>query len=255
MNPDVRIFIFFFGMILFSSLEFYVPYRKRNFSRANRWPHNFLIIVLGSFVGKVIFSAGLAAICIYTEKNSIGLLNLVSFSFGFEIVLSIFLLDFFIYIQHWAFHKNKWLWKLHRVHHSDIDLDTTSALRFHPIEILISLAYKAILILILGFSVESVFIFEVILNFMAMFNHSNIYLPFKFEKNIRKLIVTPQMHIIHHSTEQFESDSNYGFNFSIWDRVFNTYTGDFSNSGIIGNRLFRLRKDHSLMKMLLQPFK
>ena len=164
------------------------------------------------------------------------------------------ILDLAIYFQHLLFHKNRFLWKLHRVHHSDIDLDTTSALRFHPLEIALSLFFKAILIFIFGFSMEAIFVFEIILNFMSMFNHSNLHIPVKVEKILRWIIVTPQMHIIHHSTEQYESDTNYGFNFSFWDRIFKTYISKFMSKGIIGNKKYRTDKDHHMWDLLKQPF-
>lgn len=252
---EYRIYIFFFGLIFFSALEFFISYRKRELKRSSRWPHNILIIFAGSLIARVLFPSGLAVICLWAQGSGFGFFNLFEFPFVVEIILSILILDMAIYWQHWAFHKNKFLWKLHRVHHSDVDLDTTSALRFHPFEIIISLGYKAILIILFGFSAESIFLFEIILNFMAMFNHSNLSIPSKIEKYLRYFIVTPQMHIIHHSIERFESDTNYGFNFTFWDRAFKSYSDVFKSRGIIGNKKFRLSKDHSILQIMTQPFK
>lgn len=197
---------------------------------------------------------GLAYISILCNEKQWGLFHQVNLDGVTELILSLFILDFAIYWQHLLFHKNKWLWKLHRVHHSDIDLDTTSALRFHPLEIFISMIYKVVLVFTLGLSVESILVFEIVLNFMAMFNHSNLMLPAVLERWLRFFIVTPQMHIIHHSVEQYESDTNYGFNFPFWDRIFRTYTDEFSSQGIIGQKKFRSKRDHSLTEMLKQPF-
>jgi len=255
LNQNYRLLIFFGGLISFSLLEFFISYRERELSRSKRWPHNFLIIFLGSLITKILLPVGLASICLFGQEKSIGLFNIFKTNPWLSIFLSILILDFAIYLQHWYFHKNKYLWKLHRVHHSDVDLDTTSALRFHPLEIMVSIIYKIFLTLLFGFSIESIFIFEIILNFMAMFNHSNLYIPKKTESILRLFFVTPQMHIVHHSIERFESDTNYGFNFSFWDRIFKTYSEKFTSSGIIGNKKFRSSNEHSIFQILIQPFK
>jgi len=253
-----RFIFFIFGLVTFSTLENFFFYRKREFPRVKRWPSHILIIFLSTALLKLILPTGLAALCFYVENNDIGLFNMTLFkdilSFPVEVILSLVLLDLFIYGQHWLFHQVDTLWKLHRVHHTDIDLDASSALRFHPIEILISLLIKMFLIFIFGFSIESILIFEIILNFISMFNHSNLYIPKRIEKILRLFLVTPQMHIIHHSIERFESDSNYGFNLSLWDHLFRTYTASFKSSGKIGNHRFRKTKDQSLIELLKQPF-
>ncbi len=254
MGNELRVQIFIFGLVLFSILEFFISYRKRDLPRIQRWPHNFIMIFIGSLAAKLIFPLGMGAISTYTKSIGLGLFNFFEIPFIIEILLSIFILDFAVYLQHLIFHKVHFLWRFHRVHHSDIDLDTTSALRFHPIEIIISLIYKCIWILAFGFSLESILIFEIILNFMAMFNHSNIYIPARLEKVLRIFIVTPQMHIIHHSVEQYESDTNYGFNFSFWDRALKTYSKKFTSSGMIGNKRFRTSKEHNILEILKQPF-
>ncbi len=253
-----RFIFFIFGLVTFSILENFFFYRKREFPRVKRWPSHILIIFLSTASLRLIVPAGLGALCLYVENNGIGLFNMALFkelwSYSIEVMVSLVFLDLAIYGQHWLFHRVDILWKLHRVHHSDVDLDATSALRFHPIEILISLLIKVLLILIFGFSIESILIFEIILNFVSMFNHSNLYIPKKIEKILRVFLVTPQMHIIHHSTERFESDSNYGFNLSLWDRLFKTYTPAFKSSGKIGNHRFRKIKDQSFVELLKQPF-
>jgi sterol desaturase/sphingolipid hydroxylase (fatty acid hydroxylase superfamily) len=198
---------------------------------------------------------GLAYFCLLAEAKGLGLFNLTNLNFTLEVFISVIIFDGLIYIQHVLSHKWDFLWKIHRVHHSDIDLDTTSALRFHPAEIVFSFIFKVFCIFIFGFSSESVFILEILLSSMAMFNHSNIFIPNRMERLLRLLVVTPQMHIIHHSIEQFESDSNYGFNLSIWDRIFKTYTSTFISNGIIGQKYARTDSDHQIGALLKMPFK
>lgn len=254
MNISLRLNFFILGFFLFSALEIFMSYRKRELKRTSRWPHNILIIVFGSILGKMLLPLGLNYVSTYSESKGFGLFNLLDLSYWMELILSICILDLAIYFQHLVSHKNKILWKIHRVHHSDIDLDASTALRFHPIEIVLSLLFKAFLVLIFGFSIESILVFEIILNFMAMFNHSNLYLPQKIEQFLRFIVVTPQMHIVHHSIEKYESDSNYGFNFSFWDKIFKTYTPDFKSGGVIGNKNFRSIDDQKIQNLLRQPF-
>lgn len=255
MNPEMRIIFFAGGLFVFSFLEFFFEYRERTHSRKVRWLSNFSLIFLGSICVKVLLPSGLAIISLYAKENSFGLFNVIDLNHGVALVLSVILLDFLIYFQHVLSHKVNFLWRFHRVHHADVDLDTTSALRFHPLEILFSIGYKALLVILFGFSVEAIFLFEIILNFMAMFNHSNIGLPRSIEKALRLLIVTPQMHIVHHSVHQKESDTNYGFNFSIWDRLFRTYKYELDDKSLVGQRYYRSAKEHKLVALLTLPFK
>lgn len=251
----IRFSLFFIALVVFSALEFFFQYRMRNQSRKARWPANLSMIFVGALVAKVAFPTGLAFFSELASSNNIGLFNFFNLNIYSEIIISVILLDLLIYIQHVLTHKIDILWKFHRVHHADTDLDATSALRFHPLEILASLGYKAFWILVFGFSYQAIFVFEIILNFMAMFNHSNIRLPKKVETFLRLFVVTPQMHIIHHSVEQNESDTNYGFSLSIWDRLFKTYTNSFSSKGVIGQTYYRKSSDHGLWSLLKLPFK
>lgn len=255
MSPEARIFIFVGGLLVFSCLEFFFEYRERTHSRKVRWVSNFSMIFLGSICVKVLLPSGLAVVSLFAQEKGIGLFNLISLNETLVLVLSVILLDFLIYFQHVLSHKINFLWRFHRVHHADVDLDTTSALRFHPIEILFSIGYKAFLVIVFGFSIEAIFLFEIILNFTAMFNHSNIGLPKSIEKILRLVIVTPQMHIVHHSVHQSESDMNYGFNLSIWDRIFRTYKHSLDGGSEIGQRYYRSAKEHKLMALLALPFK
>ncbi len=242
------------GLILFSFLELFFQYRNRTLSRRSRWPANFVMILIGGIVVKLLLPSGLVFFSEIASRRGIGLFNLFQINFASELVISIILLDLLIYFQHVLTHKINFLWQFHRVHHADTDLDATSALRFHPLEIVGSVIYKAFWIMLFGFSYEAILIFEIILNFMAMFNHSNITLPSKLEKVLRVLFVTPQMHIIHHSIEKYESDRNYGFNLSLWDRIFKTYKSRFESEGIIGQAYYRGQKEHQLWELLKLPW-
>jgi sterol desaturase/sphingolipid hydroxylase (fatty acid hydroxylase superfamily) len=253
-EPNLRVLIFLVLLIVFSLLEFFFSYRKRILSRRVRWTANIMLVLCSSLLLKLVAPMGLGYFGLWTEAQGLGFFNLISFDFEFEIFFSLVLFDGLIYLQHVLSHKWHYLWKLHRVHHADVDLDATSALRFHPLEIGLSFFYKVLCIFIFGFSAEAIFLLEIILSSMALFNHSNIYLPKSLESFLRLLIVTPQMHIIHHSTEQYESDSNYGFNLSIWDRIFKTYTAKFTSKGVVGQKSSRSESDHKLQSLLKMPF-
>lgn len=174
-----------------------------------------------------IFSAGGAILVAdYSQEHGLGLFNTLSLSQWLTVGLSLVLLDLAIYFQHRVFHKVPLFWRIHRVHHSDIGFDASTAVRFHPVEILLSMYYKMIIVLAFGISAGSVVVFEIILNGCALFNHGNVRIPKPWDKRFRWVLITPDMHRIHHSTKRSETDSNYGFSVSWWDRLFRTYTHD-----------------------------
>jgi sterol desaturase/sphingolipid hydroxylase (fatty acid hydroxylase superfamily) len=253
---SIRLFAFISTFSIFSILEYFFPWRKRELSRLSRWPSNLLLILVNSLTLRLLLGAGSVGMALVVTAKKWGVVHLLKLtpSLSVDIALIIFF-DLAIYLQHLASHLIAPLWRLHRVHHTDPDLDVTSALRFHPLEILLSMMFKFLLIVISGASVRSVVLFEVVLSSMAIFNHSNIVIPERFESLLRKLFVTPQMHIIHHSVEKTESDTNFGFNLSIWDRLFKTYQESFDSSGVIGQQKFRLASDQKLTSLLTQPFK
>jgi sterol desaturase/sphingolipid hydroxylase (fatty acid hydroxylase superfamily) len=254
-DAQLRFGIFIGALIIFSTLEFFFEYRERNVKRKVRWLSNISLIFVGNIVVKVLLPSGLGYFSLLADQQNLGLFNNLELGTTITLVLSIVLLDLLIYFQHMLSHKVNFLWRFHRVHHADIDLDASSALRFHPLEILFSIIYKILIIFVFGFSFDSILIFEVLLNFTAMFNHSNLGLNHKLERIIRFFIVTPQMHIVHHSVNQCESDTNYGFNLSIWDRLFGTYSKDFSVSRDIGQSYYREVGNHKLIPLLTLPFK
>jgi len=227
-----------------------------------RWLRNFALVVLDTLCLRLVSTlliAGLAiGAAIKAEQWSWGLLNQTAVPYWVEIAVTLLVFDVVIYAQHVAFHKIPVLWRIHRVHHSDLDFDVTTALRFHPIEIVLSMGIKMGLALALGAPPAAVLAFEVILNGMAMFNHGNVRLPAVADRLLRLALVTPDMHRVHHSAWHRETDSNYGFNLSWWDRLFRTYRPqprDGHDNMRIGLDAFRDAGEQTLWWVLRLPFR
>lgn len=215
---------FFFGVFALMAIwESLAPARALSVSKPMRWLNNLGLVFLNSFILRLLFPAAAVGVAVWVHSQGWGLLPLLELPLALGILVSILLLDLVIYLQHVMVHSVPLLWRLHRVHHADLDYDVTTGARFHPLEIILSMLIKFSVIVILGPPVVAIVVFEVILNAMAMFNHSNIRLPSFPEKAIRSLFVTPDMHRVHHSVEDDEANSNFGFNLSIWDRLFGTY--------------------------------
>ncbi|MDX1698011.1 MAG: sterol desaturase family protein, partial [Thiohalobacterales bacterium] len=172
---------------------------------------------------RLLFPAAAVGVALYAQSRGWGLLNLLDMPAWLAIVIAVVLLDLAIYVQHFTFHAVPLLWRLHRVHHADLDFDVTTGARFHPIEIILSMLIKFGVIILLGAPVLAVVIFEVLLNATSMFNHGNVRIPRALDRLIRLFIVTPDMHRVHHSHRDYETNSNFGFNLSCWDRLFGTY--------------------------------
>jgi len=229
-EATLRLGVFLGLFTLFGILEFLFPRRARVQSQLRRWSTNWILLVIYSVVirlmgllAPVIVATGAAQ---HAAANGWGLFYMVDLPLWLEFTLAIIILDWAVWFQHLVTHKIPFLWRFHRVHHSDRDLDVSSAIRFHPVEIALSMLYKVALVYLLGAPVLAVIIFEVILNGAAMFNHANINLPKSLDRIIRTVIVTPDMHRIHHSDIRTEHDSNYGFSVSIWDHIFRTFTAE-----------------------------
>lgn len=251
----IRLYIALTIIMILFTLEYIFPYRKRVMRRFERWPGNLLLVLLDVALVKIISPLGLVGVASAIEIKKNGLCNYFELD-GLYINLIMFLfLDLMIYFQHFLSHKWSVLWTFHRVHHSDPDLDISSALRFHPIEILYSFLFKCSIVILLGIDPKTVLIFEIVLNGMALFNHANISISKRLESAIRFIFVTPQMHIIHHSIYKKESNKNFGFNFTVWDYIFRTYQDVFSSEGAIGDKKFIRVEDQSFKNLLLQPFK
>lgn len=223
-NPIIRPAIFFGLLAFFAVLEFLLPRRQLRPIKFKRWTTNILIIIIDSLIVKYLLKAAAIGAAFWAIKNGYGLFNIISVPYWVAFVVSFVVLDFAIWFSHVVSHKVPMFWRIHRMHHSDVDIDASTAIRFHPIEIVLSMLWKFIIVILVGAPVYSVLIFEIVLNGAAIFNHSNTKLPLWMDKILRVLVVTPDMHRVHHSIIREEHDSNYGFNLSIWDRMFNTYT-------------------------------
>ncbi len=214
----------FLGVLaLMATWEVLAPRRARCASRARRWTSNLGIVFLNTAVLRIIFPATAVTIAALAGERGWGLLNQHDFPFALAVALSVIALDLAIYLQHVMFHAVPALWRLHRVHHADLDFDVTTGARFHPIEILLSMLIKMAVIVVIGPPAVAVMVFEVLLNASAMFNHANVRLSPAADRLLRLFVVTPGMHRVHHSVEDHETNSNFGFNLSLWDRVFRTY--------------------------------
>ena len=214
--------------------------------------------MLDTVLTRIIAPTGAVGFGMIAEAHGWGLFNVLALPAWIELVLALFLLDFAIYLQHRLFHYVPVLWRLHRMHHADLDVDVTTGARFHPIEILLSLGLKFIVIVALGTSPLAVLLFEIGLNATSMFNHSNVRVPSSVERLLRLLVVTPDMHRVHHSVARRETDSNFGFNFPWWDRLFRTYRPRPEagyESMTLGIEQFRDPHELRLDRMLTQPFR
>ena len=238
--------------------EALAPRRKRSFGRLARWPHNLGLLLVDVALVRVLAPGAAIAVAMTAAGSGWGLLNALALPGWAAIAAGIALLDLAIYFQHVMFHAVPALWRLHRVHHADLDFDVTTGARFHPIEILISTAIKCAAIAALGAPVISVFVFEMLLNATAMFNHANASLPQRLERWLRWLVVTPDMHRVHHSVRYEESSSNFGFNLPWWDRLFGTYRAQprLGHAAMtIGVDAFRSSQELRLDRLLVQPLR
>jgi len=249
-------FVAIFGLM--GLWELLAPARDRSFPRLRRWPNNLALAALNAATVRVLFPAAGVGLAVLAEAQGAGLLRLPDLPYWLAVLAGMVVLDLAIYLQHLLFHAVPALWRLHRVHHADPDFDVTTALRFHPVEILLSMFIKAAVIFALGPPVLAVLIFEVVLNGASVFNHANVRLPPRIERVLRWLVVTPDMHRVHHSKDMRETDSNYGFNLSIWDRLFGTYRAQpaLGHEGMrIGvSGLEDPKSSVRLLGLLVQPF-
>jgi sterol desaturase/sphingolipid hydroxylase (fatty acid hydroxylase superfamily) len=222
-EPIIRLSAFGGVLAIMALLEAMFPRRQRRFGRLVRWPGNFMIMLLNTLLVRLLFPAAAVGFALLIAEQQTGVLNVIAAPFPIAVIASMLILDLAIYLQHIVFHRVPWLWRIHRMHHTDLDLDVTSGARFHPLEIILSMLIKLAVIWLTGAPATAVLLFEVLLNAGAMFNHANLRLPIGVDRALRLLIVTPDMHRIHHSVLRDETDSNFGFNLSWWDRIFGTY--------------------------------
>ncbi len=256
-EQSLRFIAFLTILLLVIIWELISPKRTLRHSKAKRWLNNLALVGLDHLLVRLLFPFTTAAVAIWAAENKLGLFNVIQIDTEAATVVSIILLDLIIYGQHRLFHKIPILWRLHQVHHADRDIDVSTGLRFHPVEILISMVIKFASVILLGAPVAAVVLFEVILNGMAMFNHGNIRLPEQLDKLLRLMVVTPDMHRVHHSILIHETNSNYGFNISLWDRLFGSYHAqpDLGHQRMtIGLKPLLNQSTHSILWMLRLPF-
>ncbi|WP_370655440.1 sterol desaturase family protein [Candidatus Binatus sp.] len=234
------------------------PRRTRSYSRLRRWPSNLGIVALNSALVRILLPATAVSLALAGERRGWGLLNNLPIPPWMAVVASVVLLDGAIYFQHVMFHAVPALWRVHRMHHADLDFDVTTGARFHPIEIVLSMLIKFGVVVALGAPALGVLIFEVLLNATSMLNHGNVLIPVRLDRYLRWLVVTPDMHRVHHSIVVNETNSNFGFNLPWWDRLFGTYRDQpaAGHDGMtIGIEQFREARELWLDRMLLQPFR
>jgi sterol desaturase/sphingolipid hydroxylase (fatty acid hydroxylase superfamily) len=254
----IRLTAFFGVLAVVAMAEIILPRRRLTASKLRRWASNLGIVFLNSLFVRLLLPATAAGFAVFAAQRGWGVFNVLEAPAWVGIIASVVFLDFAIYLQHVMFHAVPALWRLHRMHHADLDFDVTTGARFHPIEILLSMLIKFAVIAVIGAPAAAVIIFEVLLNATAMFNHGNFRLPAGLDRVLRLFVVTPDMHRVHHSIEDHETNSNFGFNLPLWDRLFGTYK-DQPDAGheamTIGIRDYREPKLVSdLPGMLILPF-
>jgi len=255
-EPMLRLSSFFAVFAAMAVWEVWAPRRGRQFSRRQRWPHNIALLLIDVAVIRIVAPGAAIAVAVAGEANGWGLLNSIVLPRWLTIAVAVVFLDLVIYFQHVIFHAVPALWRLHRVHHSDQDFDVTTGTRFHPLEILISTGIKCGAVAAIGAPALAVLLFEVLLNATAMFNHANARIPLSVDKFLRWIVVTPDMHRVHHSIVYNESSSNFGFNTPWWDHVFGTYRAqprDGHEAMTIGVDAFRTPEDMRIERLLIQP--
>jgi len=251
---------FFFGVfIVIAVWELVSPRRVLTVSKVVRWGNNLGLVIFNSILLRLLFPAAAVGVAVLAIDRGWGLFNLHEVPYWLAVVTCVIALDFIVYLQHVMVHAVPVLWRLHRVHHADPDYDVTTGARFHPIEIILSMLIKFTMIILLGPPVVAVVIFEVLLNATAMFNHGNVRIPPAIDRVLRWLVVTPDMHRVHHSIEDDEANSNFGFSLPWWDRLFGTYRDQPRNGHeamVIGIHKYHALKEVSwLPGMLWLPFR
>ncbi len=257
-DASIRLSIFFTVLLAMLVLESCFPARKSKLTKRVRWLGNFSLLIISSVVARLLVPIGVTGIALYASSQELGLFNNINLSNWLIITLSVLLLDLMIYWQHRIFHLVPMLWRFHKVHHADSHIDASTGLRFHPIEILLSILLKGLAVLLLGVPAIAVIIFEVALNGFALFNHTNIRLPRWLEYPLRAILITQVLHRIHHSQVVEETNSNYGFSVSWWDRLFGSYKSQAKKSDEdldIGLKSYKAdNKTATLLSLLKMPF-
>jgi sterol desaturase/sphingolipid hydroxylase (fatty acid hydroxylase superfamily) len=257
-EPLIRLGAFGAVFVVMAIWEFLTPRRPQAIGRNWRWPNNLGVVAVDVLLVRILLPITAVGLALFAEARGIGLFNMIVLPVWASIVISVILLDLAIYLQHVLFHAVPALWRLHRMHHADLEFDVTTGLRFHPVEILLSTGIKLAVVAALGTPAAAVLIFELLLNATSMFNHSNVRVPPAVDRILRWFVVTPDMHRVHHSILRRETNSNFGFNLPWWDRLLGTYRAQPAaghDAMTIGIEQFREPRELGLGRMLLQPFR
>ncbi|HEY4774010.1 MAG TPA: sterol desaturase family protein [Xanthobacteraceae bacterium] len=257
-EPHIRLGAFAAVFALMALWEMIEPRRRQAIGRAWRWPNNLGVVLANTLLLRLVFPTTAVGVALLAETQGWGLLNVLAVPAWAAVVGAVAVLDLAIYLQHVLFHAVPALWRLHRMHHADLEFDVSTGLRFHPIEIVLSMVIKFAVIAALGAPALAVLIFEVLLNATSMFNHGNVRIPAPLDRVLRWFVVTPDMHRVHHSILVRETNSNFGFNLPWWDRLFGTYRAQPAaghEAMTIGVDAFRNPRELGLDRMLLQPFR
>lgn len=256
-EPIIRLSVFAAMLVAMAVLEHAFPRRPQRLAW-RRWPSNLGLVALSSVLLRLVAPAGAVGVAVWAEARGLGLFPALGVPGWMAGVASVALLDLLVYLQHRVFHAVPLLWRLHRVHHADPEIDASSGLRFHPVEILLSLGIKAVAVVALGAPAEAVLAFEVLLNATSLFNHANLALPAWLDRPLRLVLVTPDMHRVHHSEIRAEMDSDFGFCLSCWDRAFGTYVAEPARGQlgmVIGVQGYRGDGEQRIDRLLLQPLR
>lgn len=257
-EPWIRLGAFAGVFAAMALWELLAPRRPRQITRLERWPGNLGVVVIDTILIRLVFPLTAVAAALLAESRGFGLFRLLSLPPWLAVLTTLIALDLTIYLQHRLFHAVPLLWRFHRMHHADLEFDLTTGVRFHPVEMLASMGIKIAAVAALGAPPVAVPIFEVLLNVTSVFNHGNVRLPARLERVLRQVFVTPEMHRVHHSIVTRETNSNFSFNLSCWDRLFATYRAQPAaghDAMIIGLEQFRDLRELRLDRMLLQPFR
>ncbi len=254
----VRLASFIFVFAVFTAWELAAPRRVPQYSKSVRWVNNLSITLLNTLLTRLAIPLAAVAMAAIAQQQQLGLLNHINLPMWQLITIAVVMMDLALYLQHLVFHHVNYLWRIHRMHHADLDFDVTTGVRFHPIEIMLSTIIKVAVVLMLGTPIAAVIIFEILLNATSLFNHANIYIPKRVDQVLRYFLVTPDMHRVHHSAIPAETNSNFGFNLPWWDYLFKTYRAQPKAGHLdmtIGIEYFRTKRDLWLDRLLLQPFR
>jgi sterol desaturase/sphingolipid hydroxylase (fatty acid hydroxylase superfamily) len=257
-EPLIRVACFLGVLAVMAAWELAAPRRRREIPRLLRWTSNLGIVAIDTIVVRLTFPVVAVGFALMAAERGWGLFNVLETPGWPAVVVSMLALDLAVYLQHVMLHAVPAFWRLHRMHHADLEFDVTTGVRFHPVEILLSMAIKLGVVASLGPPAMAVLLFEVLLNATSQFNHSNVRMPVGIDRMLRWLVVTPDMHRVHHSIRPNETNSNFGFNLPWWDRLLGTYRAqprEGHEAMTIGIEQFRTRRDLRLDRMLIQPLR